>query len=305
VRLALTAPEREALASHVLREGDPAPFAAAAPDRWIRQAAETLLDRLDFVTAERIETVDLFLLGEADVAVLHGAQVRRLEDGTLPTARVLRASGWDRTYLIRCDGTARWTNDPNFRRWLAESIDRVDLVSQLFGGFGSPAWSLSRPSQQPRWAPPLHRPFDPTSRPVLTLAYEDADRQAGAIASRLKASFATLGVDLRLAPDGPSAELTLIGRQRSSDDPLTFLRPLLDGLGDVADAARRHFDQAADFYGDSRDELAAQGEDTLLVEAHLIPVLRLDAWIAVAPGLRGIEPGWTGQLGLERSWWDR
>ena len=305
VRLAVAAPERAALADHALRTGDTPAFVDVGSDQWVRLDSRTLLDRLELVAPTRIEAVELFLLGEVDLAVVYGTQVTRLQDGDPTRRRVLRAPGWDRVYLIRCDGGARWTNDPNFRRWLAESIDRVDLVTHLFDGFGSPAWSLSKPSREPSWAPPLHRPFGPTSRPVLTLAYDAADREARAIASRLKASFATRGLELRLEPGGDPAELTLIGRQRRSDDSLAFLMPLLEILGEAADGARHYFDQAAAVRGESRDALAALGEDAMLVDARLVPVLRLDAWIALAPELRGIEPGWTGQLGLDRAWWQR
>jgi MarR-like DNA-binding transcriptional regulator SgrR of sgrS sRNA len=228
-----------------------------------------------------------------------------LQEGDPAGHAVLRAPGWDRIYLIRCDGAARWTNDPNFRRWLAESIDRVDLVTHLFDGFGSPAWSLSTPSGEPRWEPPVRRPFGSTSRPVLTLAYAAADAAALAIASRLKASFASEGLELRLAQGASRAELTLIGSRRRSDDPLDLLAPLLRGLGDSVDGARHYLEQAARAHGESRETLARMGETAMLAEARFVPVVRLDAWIAFDPALRGIEPGWAGQLGIDRAWWAR
>ena len=39
--------------------------------------------------------------------------------------------------------------------------------------------------------------------------------------------------------------------------------------------------------------------------ARLVPVVRLEAWVALAPGLRGIDPGWAGELALEHAWWQR
>ena len=216
LRLAVSFTERDALAHYgLVARGDEAAFASDRIDRWSRLAAATLLDHVEFVSDQRIEAVELFLLGEIDLTPVYGRDAARLHEVDRAQVRLLRASGWDRTYLFHCDPEARWTNDPNFRRWLAESVDRIDLVVGLFDGHGAPAWTVQSRATGPVWQPPMLHPFSSTSHPVLHLKYDPNDRAAGSIASRMKALFAADGVDLQLTSgDVDRAELTLALHQR-------------------------------------------------------------------------------------------
>jgi len=307
VRLALSLAERDALAHHglVAREAATAPFASDRIDRWSRLAPSTLLDHVEFVSDQRIEAVELFLLGEIDLTPVYGRNAARLQAADPSLVRLLRAAGWDRTYLFRCDPQTRWTNDPNFRRWLAETIDRVDLVRGLFDGHGIPAWTLQSRTLGPVWRPPVRHPFSSTSHPVLHLKYDPRDRAAGSIASRLKALFASEGVELRLAAgtDIERPELTLLVHQRWSSDPVVALAPLVSAAGAAAEGAGLYLEQARSASGAMRDGLATLAEDALLIDALVVPLVRLEAWVAMAPALEGVQPGLTGELGLEKTWW--
>jgi ABC-type transport system substrate-binding protein len=268
-------------------------------ERW-NSRTDPLLDQVEFLTPEGIQPVELLVLGEADLALVHGRQVSRVRAAAGHT--LVRAPGWDRTYALLCDPQARWTNDPNFRRWFAETIDRVDLVEYLFQGLAAPAFSLLSGPGGPRWAPPLMRPYGPTSRPLLDLGFDPGDANALAIAARLKAAFALEGMELRLVEQGgrDRPELTLIAYQRWGDDALESLTGLIP---DGAEGARSYLRQAEAADGESRSSLVALAEDAVLMDARLIPLLRLDAWLALAPGLRGVETGWSGDLALEKIWW--
>jgi len=308
LRVALSHNERDAMAHHVLagRTGQAA-FASDRIDLWSRLASSTLLERVEFVSERRIEAVELFLLGEIDLTPVFGRGAARLHAIEAAAVRLLRAPGWDRTYLFQCDPEARWTNDPNFRRWLAETIDRVDLLGGLFDGHGVPAWTLQAGSSGPVWPPPLHHPFSSTSRPILRLQYDPQDRAAGSIASRLKALFAVDGVELQLvrAGEAESAELILHAQQRWNADPVVALEPLVEHAGAAGEGARHYLDQARSASGAMREGLANLAEDALLMDALVVPLVRLDVWIASAPALEGIQPGLTGELGLGNVWWKR
>lgn len=309
LRLALSFSERAALAHHglVAQDGGEAAFASDRIDRWNRLAPSTLLDYVEFVSDLRIEAVELFLLGEIDLTPVYGRNAARLQEVDPAQVRLLRASGWDRTYLIHCDPKTRWTNDPNFRRWLAESIDRVDLVNGLFDGHGAPAWTVQSRATGPVWSPPVHHPFSSTSHPVLQLKYDPNDRPAGSIASRLKALFAAEGVDLRLTggEDVERAELTLVAHQRWSADPVVALEPLVSVAGSAAEGATHYLEQARSASGAAREGLATLAEDALLIDALVVPLVRLQAWVAMSPALEGVQPGLTGELALEKAWWNR
>jgi ABC-type transport system substrate-binding protein len=249
----------------------------------------------------------LFLLGEIDLTPVYGRDAARLHGLDATQVRLLRASGWDRTYLFHCNPETRWTNDPNFRRWLAESVDRVDLIGGLFDGQGAPAWTVQSRSTGPVWDPPLHHPFSSTSHPVLRLKYDPNDRAAGSIASRMKASFAAEGVDLQLTAgdDVDRPELTLVAHQRWSADPVIALAPLVSAAGTAGQDARDYLEQARSASGATREGLATQAEEELLTDALVVPLVRLDVWVAVSPALEGVQPGLTGELALEKVWWRR
>jgi hypothetical protein len=151
----------------------------------------------------------------------------------------------------------------------------------------------------------LH-PFSSTSHPVLHLKYDPNDRAAGSIASRMKALFAADGVDLQLTSgDVDRAELTLVLHQRWNADPVVALAPLVSAAGAAGEDARSFLEQARSASGATRDRLVNLAEDALLREALVVPLVRLDAWVAASPALEGVQPGLTGDLALEKVWWRR
>jgi len=268
-------------------------------NRWDSRTT-SLLDNVEFLNPEGIAPAELLLLGEADMALVHGRQISRVE--RTGDYGMLRAPGWDRAFALRCDPGERWTNDPNFRRWLAETVDRIDLVEHLFEGLATPAYSLLSPHIVARWAPPMVRPFGPTSRPALDLAFDPLDPDARAIAARMKAAFAIEGMDLRLVtePDGSTPALTLVSHQQWEDDPLASFGRLIP---DDEEGARWFLRQAESAEEQARVSLVVQAEDAMLAEARLIPLLRLEAWFAFHPRLQGVTTGWAGDMSLEELWW--
>lgn len=308
LRLSLSFAERDALAYYGLiqRDGE-APFTSDRIDRWSRLAPETLLDHVVFVSDQRIEAVELFLLGQVDLTPVYGRSATRLFDLESERFRLLRAEGWDRTYVLLFDSDSRWTNERNFRRWFAESVDRVDLVSRLFDGHGTPAWNLEPQPGGPRWPPPIVQPFSSTSSPALTLQYDPADRAAASIASRLKALFVAHRLELRLstAAGEEPPELRLVAHQRWSTDPVPTLTSLAALTGTAGEQALQLLEEAGTAVGVRRDDLTDAAETKLIESALVVPLIRLEAWIAVSAQLEGVEPGLTGQLALERIWWNR
>ena len=142
---------------------------------------------------------------------------------------------------------------------------------------------------------------------MLHLKYDPNDRAAGSIASRMKALFAAEGVDLRLTDgdDVDRPELTLLAHQRWSADPVVALAPLVSAAGSAGEGARHYLGQARSASGATRESLATLAENALLIDALVVPLVRLEAWIAVSPALQGVQPGLTGELALEKAWWNR
>ncbi len=68
---------------------------------------------------------------------------------------------------------------------------------------------------------------------------------------------------------------------------------------------RQELRAAGDAAAEARDRVAGDAERTLLENALVVPVIRLDAWIAVSTQLEGVQPGLTGQLAVEKIWWNR
>ena len=102
LRVALSPTERDALAHHTLvGRGGQAAFASDRIDLWSRLAPSTLLEHVEFVSDQRIEAVELFLLGEIDLTPVFGRSAARLHAIDSADVGLLRAPGWDRTYFIQ------------------------------------------------------------------------------------------------------------------------------------------------------------------------------------------------------------
>ena len=111
----------------------------------------------------------------ADVAVVYGVPE--------PPADMFatRIPAWDLAWYLEVDPSARWVNDPNFRRWLAARIDRAGMARVLFGNGAEPI-----PSNLPEAGT---RPVSSGARPRLQIVREAGNPTADRIVSRLRADL--------------------------------------------------------------------------------------------------------------------
>jgi len=246
-----------------------------------------------FVTAGETDPALVLRLGEADLAVLYGRAASSLLGENEHSVRMRRAPGWDRTYFLWSGSRARWVNDPAFRRWLAGTVRRESLLQFLFDGRGVAAHSLSAPAS-PILPPPAGTPFVRDAPPRLSLRFDGNDPRAQSIAARIKAELETHGLVLtllerdarELGEDLRSRELELaLWVHRATDgDARESLGRTLRRLGQDGDAP----------FGTER---------SLLLQGRLVPIVRLDAWLATRRALKGVRPGNYGELRLDRARW--
>ena len=273
------------------------------------------LESVELVSTPGADASVLFRLGDLDLAVLYGREAAALAASTDLAVSTARLDDWDRVYFLWLESSRRWVNDPTFRRWLAESIDREGLLRYVFDGHGSAATTLSGGAAAAE--PPLggRRPFGSGSRPRLSLGYDRDDAAAGAIAARLQAGLDVLGVELGLHPlagdelvsgaGGASLSMRLLAHAPRSSDPVLALVDTLSALRPETDSALRLLDQASMTpEPDGRRAGAWLAEDGLLLDRRVVPLVRLDAWLAARVGLRGVTTA-PGELGLGGAWWKR
>jgi ABC-type oligopeptide transport system substrate-binding subunit len=278
------------------------PFGAVAP----------YLDKAHFVDQSETDPALLLNLAQADLGVVFGRAAARLQRDSLRELSQSRLPRWDRTYFLWIDRQARWVNDPRFRRWLSDAIDRQSMVDYLFSGEGEPAYTLSGSVATNRETGP--RPLGAASRPRLSLAFDEDDPFAVRIAERLVATLRLEGIDLSLAPRGaielrradagspPSAILSV--HQPASDDPVLGMTESVWRLAGPESDTIKQLERASRIADPgNRVEAAAQIERWVLDQGRLIPLLRLHAWLVVDARLRDVETGPPGVLRLERSWW--
>ncbi len=258
------------------------------------------VDGVRFVQADGTDPGLMLRLGEADLAVLYGRAAGGLIDSGERRLRLSRAPGWDRTYFLWSEPRHRWLNDPALRRWLAGILEREPMLRFLFDGRGSAAYSLSSPDPvAPIWAEPGPAPFARHARPRLSLRFDRQDPHAASIAARVKAVLDAHGVELALLPrlaeeliDGlrsKEAELTLLVHQATSEDAVEAL-----------DRTLRRLDPA-----EAEGATPAQVERSLLEQARLVPLVRLEAWLARSHRLEGVRAGTYPVLRLETARWRR
>jgi MarR-like DNA-binding transcriptional regulator SgrR of sgrS sRNA len=273
---------------------------------------------------ERIRPVEanddprlLFGLDEIDVAILYGGPVGALLEEPSGRARLERLESWDRDYFLWIDPSKRWVNDPAFRAWIAETIDREALVRFLFDGRGEPVFSLSsNGSERPAWTPPQTRPFSTTSHPRLALHYPRSDRLAADIAGRIGAALSLEGVELAVEPrernqlrrelEQGEVAMALLAHHPPLRDPVLRLLDTIWWLGPGAADAIGGLRQASGRVDpELRADAAWLAEYGLLVDLRLVPLIRLHAWLATDPALRDVAAGPSGRLRLDRAWWQR
>ena len=98
----------------------------------------------------------------------------------------------------------------------------------------------------------------------------------------------------------------LLAHRPGSADPVLGLTESLVRLPGLPSAALETLRQGSRRVDPRERELAARhAEAGLLREGSLIPLVRLHAWLATDPALRGVRTGTDGLLFLERAWWAR
>ena len=270
-------------------------------------------DRIEFVPAGR-DPARQIASGEVDLAVLYGRPAGELLDGAPPSVRLERLAAWDRVWALWLDASARRVNDPRFRRWLAGVIDREAMLRFLFDGRGAPAFGLAAddPFARAEWTRTGRAPFSPSSAPRLSLLLAGDDPQAASIGARIKAVLEQEGLEIRLAPTlrarfgdelaSRRHALALVAHLPHSDDPLSALRRTLAPLGPAAGSEREQLSGAAHLSGREAREAAARTiEQRLLRDVRLVPLVRLDAWLALGLDVEGVEAGPYGVLRLVRA----
>jgi len=298
----------------------PGPFVEGGglfPANPAHTAAGPRLDAVRLVEGA-LDPALLFDLDEVDVALVHGRTVEEIRAAEPPPAELQRVPAWDEVWFLWLSGSHRWVNDPAFRSWIANRIDRAGLARFLYADHAAPAFSLDADGPRaPLWAPPPHgRPFAGASRPRLELFLRQGDSEGARIAARLREELGLAGVELGVRAVGRDAlrealgrdepALTLLAHRPGSQDPVLRLTETLAELGPGSAAALRSLAEGA------RRETPALRADAawlvqhgLLVNARLVPLLRVEAWLALRPGLRDVVAPCAGRLELGRARWER
>lgn len=280
--------------------------------------ASAYLDRIELIEPGAAAPVLLARLDEIDAAVVYGraASAFVATDETHGARfRVQSLPAWDRHYLMWLNPNMRWTRDPSFRRWLDRTIDRTTMLATLFDGRGAYPCSLlscdpsgSTDAGGPTWRVPRG------VRPRLELAFERDDAVAADVAARIKADLESAGVDVRIeglasadldraTRDGSVQAALFYRRSWTSDAVLTLLSALHRAPygfdAEIAALDRAAFEPLESY---ARVSEALSSQKRLLDGARLIPVARIDAFIATAPGLL-MFTGPSASLDVERAGW--
>jgi len=300
----------------------PGPFEIAAERRlvaWVHGGARPYLDRIDLIDSGGVAPAVLARLGEIEAAVVYGRSVSRFldaEEGPSPAFRVERLAGWDRTYVLWLAPGMRWTQDPGFGRWLDATLDRVAMLRYLFDGRGdAPCDLLSRCGESATrgdavttWRVPRG------ARPRIALALDASDRLGGEMAARIKADVESAGVGVDIEPwpgddldrgiRGGEIQAALFYRTPWTSDPVLSLLGTLHASPRGLEAELAELDRAArlPLGSDERRSAAEEVHGRVLSRARIVPVVRLDAWIASAPGLV-LAPGASPSLDVARAGW--
>jgi MarR-like DNA-binding transcriptional regulator SgrR of sgrS sRNA len=185
------------------------------------------------------------------------------------------------------------------------------MLSVLFDDRGEVALSLSHAGPQaPPWQPVARPPFAPSSAPRLSLAHDRTDPRAASIAARLRESLKLDGVELSIrARDhaelvDAGTSLILLAHRPPLSDPILALLDSLWTLGGEAEPEIARLERASRLAGSqARRDSALQAERALLAEARLVPLVRLQSWLACSPSLVGVDTGPPGVIDLRAAWW--
>lgn len=251
-------------------------------------------------------------IGSFDVAFLWGRAAERLLAGRDERVQLQRIPRWDTVYALWLVADRRWTNDPSFRRWVRNRLDRESMASYLYGEQAEAAYGLT--DRGGATSETVRRPFSAASSPRLTLVFDEADAHAANLAARVKAVLEQANVDLRLEPharadlrralDEGRSQMALVAHRPPVNDPVLSLLDTLWPLRAVAREETRRLIRATRI-GDPtrRRERAAEIEAAMLEDARLVPLVRLHAWLARDTALSRVEVGAHGVVQLDRTEW--
>jgi hypothetical protein len=272
-----------------------------------------LLERLRRVEGE---TAGLLLrIGEADLAVAYGSAAAELIGAGAESLAVQREEGLDKTFLLWLVPHTRWLSDPSLRRWLADRIDRRGMLERLFAARGSVAYGLLQGGEGVApWDGVAVRPLARNTVPRIRLDYDGSDADAARIASRLKAELGVLDVTLLLRSRQATAldaavragevEMALLAHRPHSRDPVLELGETVRRLGPAAGDARELLRVGAQAEGAGRRARAARDAERLLTaDARVIPLVRLEAWVAADSRLAAVDAGVPGLLRFGAAGW--
>ena len=270
------------------------------------------LDGFRVVAAGAIDPALLIDANAADAAIVYGRSAGRLLETPSANVTVTRWPTADRAYFLFLNpGSGFFATSRAIRTLLTGSVDRDAVLRYLFDGRGETLTSFF-----PEAPPPEPMAPGPTlsgSRSRVPLTFDRDDPQALSVAARAKAAWQEIGIvaDLegldastlrdRLARGDYAAAIGL--RQPGSRDPILSLWETLAALGPLATQSAPGLAEAAlDPDPLARLAGARRAEAALIDQGFLLPLVRLDAYLASRPRLVGVEPSQPGLLRLDDAW---
>jgi len=270
------------------------------------------LDGFRIVAAGTIDPALLIDANAADAAIVYGRSAGRLLEAPSATVTATHWPTADRGYFLFLNpGSGFFATSPAIRRLLTRALDRDAMLRYLFDGRGETLTSLFPGG--PALEPFVPSPPSGGSRSRVPLTFDRDDPLAQSVAARIKAAWQEIGIVAEL--DGLDASTlgeriakgqyaaTIGLRQAGSRDPILSLWETLAGLGPLATQTAPGLAQGAlDPDPVARLACAQRVEAALIEEGYLLPLVRLDAYLATRTRLVGVEPFQAGLLRLDDAW---